>query len=73
MDDIKLQSTATIVGSPGYTASTTDYLNIPIVPIVLGPTGLILSPTLSAGPFLGVQATGKVQAKLLDLEGNANF
>lgn len=73
MDDIKLQSTATIVGSLGYTASTTDYLNIPIVPIVLGPTGLILSPTLSAGPFLGVQATGKVQAKLLDLEGNANF
>ncbi|WFB66131.1 hypothetical protein [Chryseobacterium sp. WX] len=73
MDDIKLQSTATIVGSLGYTASTTDYLNIPIVPIVLGPTGLILSPTLSAGPFVGVQATGKVQAKLLDLEGNANF
>ncbi|WP_213277611.1 hypothetical protein [Chryseobacterium indologenes] len=73
MDDIKLQSTASIVGSLGYTASTTDYLNIPIVPIVLGPTGLILSPTLSAGPFLGVQATGKVQAQLLDLEGNANF
>lgn len=73
MDDIKLQSTASIVGSLGYTASTTDYLNIPIVPIVLGPTGLILSPTLSAGPFLGIQATGKVQAQLLDLEGNANF
>ncbi|SDI64934.1 hypothetical protein [Chryseobacterium jejuense] len=73
MDDIKLQSTASIVGSLGYTASTTDYLNIPIVPIVLGPTGLILSPTVSAGPFVGVQATGKVQGKLLDLEGNANF
>ncbi|MGE8556270.1 MAG: hypothetical protein ACN6OB_20285 [Chryseobacterium jejuense] len=73
MDDIKLQSTASIVGSLGYTASTTDYLNIPIVPIVLGPTGLILSPTISAGPFLGVQATGKVQGQLLDLEGNANF
>lgn len=73
MDDIQLQSTATIVGSLGYTASTTDYLNIPIVPIVLGPTGLILSPTISAGPFLGVQATGKVQGQLLDLEGNANF
>jgi len=73
MDDIQLQSTATIVGSLGYTASTTDYLNIPIVPIVLGPTGLILSPTISAGPFLGVQSTGKVQGQLLDLEGNANF
>ncbi|WP_027372062.1 hypothetical protein [Chryseobacterium sp. UNC8MFCol] len=73
MDDIQLQSTATIVGSLGYTLSTTDYLNIPIVPIVLGPTGLILSPTLSAGPFVGVQATGKVQGQLLDLEGNANF
>lgn len=73
MDDIKLQSTASIVGSLGYTASTTDYLNIPIVPIVLGPTGLVLSPTISAGPFLGVQATGKVQGQLLDLEGNANF
>lgn len=73
MDDIQLKSTATIVGSLGYTASTTDYLNIPIVPIVLGPTGLILSPTISAGPFLGVQTTGKVQGQLLDLEGNANF
>lgn len=73
MDDIQLKSSASIVGSLGYTASTTDYLNIPIVPIVLGPTGLILSPTLSAGPFLGVQATGKVQGQLLDLEGNANF
>lgn len=73
MNDIQLQSTAIIVGSLGYTASTTDYLNIPIVPIVLGPTGLILSPTISAGPFLGVQATGKVQGQLLDLEGNANF
>ncbi|WP_228448305.1 MULTISPECIES: hypothetical protein [unclassified Chryseobacterium] len=73
MDDIKLQSTANIIGSLGYTASSTDYLNIPIAPIVLGPTGLILSPTISAGPFLGVQATGKVQGQLLDLEGNANF
>ncbi|MDQ1856716.1 MULTISPECIES: hypothetical protein [unclassified Chryseobacterium] len=73
MDDIKLKSTVSIAGSLGYTASTTDYLNIPIVPIVLGPTGLILSPTLSAGPFLGVQAAGKVQAQVLDLEGNANF
>ncbi|WP_228458567.1 hypothetical protein [Chryseobacterium aureum] len=73
MEDLQLQSTASIVGSLGYTASTTDYLNIPIVPIVLGPTGLILSPTLSAGPFLGVQATGKVQGQLLDLEGSANF
>ncbi|WP_288448030.1 hypothetical protein [uncultured Chryseobacterium sp.] len=73
MDDLQLQSTASIVGSLGYTASTTDYINIPIVPIVLGPTGLILSPTISAGPFLGVQATGKVQGQLLDLEGSANF
>ncbi|WP_426481212.1 hypothetical protein [Chryseobacterium sp. R2ACT005] len=73
MDDIQLKSSASIVGSLGYTASTTDYLNIPIVPIVLGPTGLILSPTLSAGPFLGVEAAGKVQGQLLDLEGNANF
>ncbi|TZF95940.1 hypothetical protein FW781_10910 [Chryseobacterium panacisoli] len=73
MDDIQLKSTASIVGSLGYTVSTTDYLNIPIVPIVLGPTGLILSPTIAAGPFLGVQATGKVQGQLLDLEGNANF
>jgi hypothetical protein len=73
MDDIKIQSSASIVGSLAYTASTTDYLNIPIAPIVLGPTGLILSPTISAGPFLGVQATGKVQGQLLDLEGNANF
>ncbi|REC43464.1 hypothetical protein [Chryseobacterium pennipullorum] len=73
MDDIQLQSSANLVGSLGYTASTTDYLNIPIVPVVLGPTGLILSPTISAGPFLGVQATGKVQGQILDIEGNANF
>lgn len=73
MDDISLQSTANIQASIGYTVSTTDYLSIPIAPIVLGPTGLILSPTISAGPFVGIAATGKVKVNLLDIGGTANF
>ncbi|ASK31321.1 hypothetical protein CEY12_14950 [Chryseobacterium sp. T16E-39] len=73
MDDIRLQSTADIQASVGYTVSTTDFINIPIAPIVLGPTGLILSPTISAGPFAGVSATGKAKVNLLDVGGTANF
>lgn len=73
MDDIVLQSTANIQASVGYTVSTTDFINIPIAPIVLGPTGLILSPTVSAGPFVGIAATGKAKVNLLDLGGTANF
>lgn len=73
MDDISLQSTANIQGAIGYTVSTTDFLAIPIAPIVLGPTGLILSPTVSAGPFLGIASTGKAKVNLLDIGGSANF
>ncbi|MFP7656646.1 hypothetical protein [Chryseobacterium proteolyticum] len=73
MDDIVLQSTADIQASVGYTVSTTDFVSIPIVPIVLGPTGLVLSPTISAGPFLGIGATGKAKVNLLDVGGTANF
>ncbi|MDC8102318.1 hypothetical protein [Chryseobacterium rhizosphaerae] len=73
MDDLSLQSWANIQSSAGYTVSVTDYLNIPIAPIVLGPTGLILSPTIAAGPYLGAAATGKVQARLFDIGGKANF
>lgn len=73
LDEIALQTFANIQGSLGYTASVTDYLNIPIAPIVLGPTGLILSPTVSAGPYVGIAATGKAQIKLLDITGNANI
>lgn len=73
MDDITLQSTANIQGTLGYTISLTDYLNIPIAPVVLGPTGLILSPTVSAGPFLGVGTTGKVQVRFPDIGGTASF
>ncbi|WP_291873461.1 hypothetical protein [Chryseobacterium sp.] len=73
MDEIALQTFANIQGSLGYTVSVTDYLNIPIAPIVLGPTGLILSPTVSAGPYVGIAATGKAQIKLLDITGNANI
>lgn len=55
MDDISLQALANIQGKLGYTLSVTDYINIPIVPIVLGPTGLIISPTIAAGPYVGNQ------------------
>lgn len=73
LDEISLQSTANIQAAIGYTVSTTDFLNIPIAPIILGPTGLVLSPTISAGPFLGIAATGKAKVNLLDVGGTANF
>ncbi|WP_292008747.1 hypothetical protein [Chryseobacterium sp.] len=72
MDDITLEALANIQGSLGYTVSTTDFVNIPFIPVVLGPTGLIISPTISAGPFLGVAATGKAQVKFLEVKGKAN-
>jgi len=73
MDDISLETLANIQATVGYTISATDYFNIPIAPIVLGPTGLTLSPTISAGPYLGAGATGKVQARLFEIGGKANF
>lgn len=73
MDDISLQALANIQGKLGYTLSVTDYINIPIVPIVLGPTGLIISPTIAAGPYVGASATGRVQLQLFSLTGKANF
>jgi len=73
MDDISLQAVANIQGKLGYTLSLTDYLNIPIAPIVLGPTGLIISPTIAAGPYVGASATGRTQLKLFALTGKANF
>ncbi|MGE8555028.1 MAG: hypothetical protein ACN6OB_14010 [Chryseobacterium jejuense] len=73
MDDISLQALANIQTTAGYTVSVTDYLTIPIAPIVLGPTGLILSPTIAAGPYLGAGATGRVHAKLFDIRGKGNF
>ncbi|AJW63207.1 hypothetical protein VO54_01731 [Elizabethkingia miricola] len=73
MDDISLQALANIQGKLDYTLSVTDYINIPIVPIVLGPTGLIISPTIAAGPYVGASATGRVQLQLFSLTGKANF
>ncbi|KUY30794.1 hypothetical protein [Elizabethkingia ursingii] len=73
MDDISLQALANIQVKLGYTLSVTDYINIPIVPIVLGPTGLIISPTIAAGPYVGASATGRAQLQLFALTGKANF
>ncbi|WP_419869259.1 hypothetical protein [Chryseobacterium sp. CT-SW4] len=72
MDDITLQALANVQGGLGYTVSTTDFVNIPFIPVVLGPTGLIISPTISAGPYAGVAATGKAQVKFFEAKGKAN-
>lgn len=73
MDDISLQTLANVQGKLGYTLSVTDYLNIPIVPIVLGPTGLIISPSVAAGPFVAASSTGIAQINLFAITGKANF
>lgn len=73
MDDIKLDATANIYGKVGYTVSVTDYVSIPISPIVLGPTGLIIGPNISAGPYVAASASGKAHIELLNVEGSANF
>lgn len=73
MDDISLQALANIQVKLGYTLNATDYINIPILPIVIGPTGLIISPTIAAGPYVGAGTTGAAQLELFALKGKANF
>ncbi|MCW1961314.1 hypothetical protein [Chryseobacterium viscerum] len=73
MDDISLQATTNIQAAAAYTLNTADFLNIPFTPVILGPTGLVLSPAVSAGPFLGITTTGKAKLNLLDIGGTANF
>ncbi|MCT4327737.1 hypothetical protein [Chryseobacterium indologenes] len=73
MDEISLKALAHINGKASYTSNITDYFNIPITPIVLGPTGLVLSPVVSAGPYLDIQTSGKADLKLLDISGKANM
>lgn len=73
MDEISLEALAHINGAASYSSTLTDYFNIPITPIVLGPTGLILSPVVSAGPYIGIEANGKADLKMLDVSGNASI
>nr|WP_199162102.1 hypothetical protein [Elizabethkingia sp. ASV34] len=62
-------STATIV----YKKSFNDYLNIPIAPIFLGPTGLILSPIISGSPYIDITGKGEVNIDLFNIRGNIDF
>ncbi|CAA7195073.1 hypothetical protein [Chryseobacterium potabilaquae] len=73
LDDISFKTKANIQGTLGYSKSPSNYLNIPIAPIAIGPTGLTLSPTFSASPFVWVQASGKAELTLIDIAGNANL
>ena len=73
MDDISLQALANIQGKLGYTLSVTDYINIPIVPIVLGPTGLIISPTIAAGPYVGQVLQEEYNCSYFHLPGRLTF
>ena len=73
MDDISLQALANIQGKLGYTLSVTDYINIPIVPIVLGPTGLIISPTIAAGPYVGQVLQEEYNCSSFLLPGRLTF
>lgn len=53
--------------------SVADMYSIPVVPIVLGPTGLILSPTVSAGPYIHVKAGSSMDVKLFHVEGDISY
>ena len=73
MDDISLQALANIQGKLGYTLSVTDYINIPIVPIVLGSHRTYYKSHYCCGTLCRASATGRVQLQLFSLTGKANF
>lgn len=50
-----------------------DLYTIPIAPIALGPTGLILSPTISAGPYINLEAATNMNVKLFHAEGEISY
>jgi len=53
--------------------SLADMYSIPVIPIALGPTGLIISPTVSAGPYINVQAGTSMNVKLFHAEGEISY
>ena len=72
-NDILVDLTAHAYGGLKLNVETADMYAIPIFPIFLGPTGLIISPTVSAGPYAIVQSGVSVDAKLLHVEGNISY
>ena len=56
-----------------YAINLSDLYSIPVAPIVLGPTGLVLSPTISAGPYLSFSAGADIDVKLFHGEGEVSY
>lgn len=73
LDDLALKATVGVTGKVKGVISPMDFIDIPVLPIVLGSTGLILSPTVSAGPYIEVSAGGRGNFDLAEVYGDANF
>lgn len=56
-----------------YNLSLSDLYSIPVLPIALGPTGLIISPTISAGPYFSFKAGSYFKVKLFHGEGSVSY
>ncbi|MDL2214889.1 hypothetical protein LJC00_01710 [Dysgonomonas sp. OttesenSCG-928-M03] len=71
--EILLDAHLNAYGGLKFDLSVADMYSIPIVPIILGPTGLILSPTVSAGPYVHVKAGTAMDIKLFHVEGDISY
>lgn len=72
--EILLDSHLKAYGGLKFELSTADMYSIPILPIPLGPTGLILSPVISAGPYAKLEAGSSLgDVKLFHIEGNVSY
>lgn len=56
-----------------YNLSLSDLYSIPVLPIALGPTGLIISPTISAGPYFSFKAGSDFKVKLFHGQGSVSY
>lgn len=71
--DILLNASLNTHAGGKFDLSVSDLYSIPIIPIILGPTGLIISPTISAGPYIHLDAGGEFKGNLFNAQGDVTY
>lgn len=71
--DLLLESYLNAYAGLKFDLSAADLYSIPIVPIVLGPTGLIISPTVSTGPYIHAKIGTSMDVKLFHIDGEVSY
>ncbi|MDU1906184.1 MAG: hypothetical protein E6772_15545 [Dysgonomonas sp.] len=71
--DVLIDANVYAQGGLRYQFDPADYFSIPITPIALGPTGLIISPTVSAGPYVNLELNAGINAKLIHATGEISY